>query len=213
MPELRARSKLVPPGSAGNGFERGCRDVEGETPKSCIPPRDCRSFIERFRFERVGRKVQFSYDPIKPSESGSGTYNGGPPSSGVLTSEQVENLERHLAKLEEKSQPAPEPGLVKGTLVLSIESGAGTRIFEFRPEAIDDFEAFLAALRSQYSYASFGGMEPCPVEDCAAQVHGFHPCTKEQIAAASGVTSVYYRWRGEKPPGGAVTKPGGLRAE
>ena len=53
MPELRARSKLVPPGSAGNGFERGCRDVEGETPKSCIPPRDCRSFIERFRFERV----------------------------------------------------------------------------------------------------------------------------------------------------------------
>ncbi|MFK7849306.1 MAG: hypothetical protein AB8G77_28720 [Rhodothermales bacterium] len=53
----------------------------------------------RFRQASLEEEVYFVYDPIAPAESSSGTYSGGEPNEGVLTSGQLEELWMRIYEL------------------------------------------------------------------------------------------------------------------
>jgi hypothetical protein len=94
--------------------------------------------------------VTWSYDPVTPAESSSGTYSGGTPASGELTTAQVQTL-WSLAR-SAKGQP-PERGRAKGTLLLEVESSTDKRTLVISSADARDLEDWVHLIRQGSSSA------------------------------------------------------------
>jgi len=81
-----------------------------------------------YHFKRSGTKVDFEYVPVKPEESSSGTYSGGPPRRETLDAgdKRLNELWATLQKLEaDKSKQQAERGM--GTARIAWADGAGVK--------------------------------------------------------------------------------------
>ena len=104
----------------------------------------------RYRFWQAGGedKARFSYDPITPEQSSSGTYSGGEPREGTLDPAQVESLFEQVRMLEERVESHATMRM-KGTGSLRIREGSGApRRFLIRNgQSRQDFDRFLEPFR------------------------------------------------------------------
>lgn len=101
-----------------------------------------------FFFAREGEgPATFSYDPVDPLRSSSGTYSGGSPRKGELSAD----AEKALWKLLDRCAGATAehaPTRSKGTGAFDLESSAGKQSFLLaRGDCLRDVEAFMAEYR------------------------------------------------------------------
>ena len=100
----------------------------------------------RYRFWLVPgeKEARFSFDPVSPEQSSSGTYSGGKPKVGTLDAVQVESLFEHVRSLEE-SVEIHTAKRMKGTGIFWIrERQQETRRFILQNgQSRRDFDRFL----------------------------------------------------------------------
>ena len=102
----------------------------------------------RFWQEAGGGAAQFSYDPVTPAESSSGTYSGGKPKKGTLDTEQVQKLRRLLRRLEgDPSKHAASR--MKGTGAFSFKSPDGKGEFVVSSRELGPFEDLIKPFRGR----------------------------------------------------------------
>jgi hypothetical protein len=89
----------------------------------------------------------FSYDPMTPAESSSGTYSGGEPRSGRLDAATIEQLWTRVRALEaEAAREATERAMTTGAFSVS-EGGLAERSFVVQPSAaLAAFDRFVSGL-------------------------------------------------------------------
>ncbi len=83
-----------------------------------------------FEFEQTSTdaSTRFSYSPITPERSSSGTYSGGEPAAGTLDLEQTTQLWQHLLRLEADASLRSE-SRDKGTGAFVLVTPSGERAF------------------------------------------------------------------------------------
>ncbi|MBR58308.1 MAG: hypothetical protein CMH54_09835 [Myxococcales bacterium] len=93
-------------------------------------------------------QASFAYNPVTPRESSSGTYSGGSPRKGTMTSAQVTELKRWVQTLKDDSaNHAAQRGMGTGAIRLTTNDVEEDFIVQ-RSQPLKDFEAFLAAFRA-----------------------------------------------------------------
>ncbi|HJN76087.1 MAG TPA: hypothetical protein QGF58_19300 [Myxococcota bacterium] len=90
--------------------------------------------------------VGWSYDPVQPAQSSSGTYSGGEPAAGSLEPEQAGQLWSRMVELEVSPQHHA-PQRAKGTGAFSITTPDGERGFLVVSDAASGFDVMLKQLR------------------------------------------------------------------
>ena len=102
--------------------------------------------LTRFWQESGGQGVQFSYDPVQPHESSSGTYSGGEPSKGALTTQQAEELWQHAHALQSNSV-LHAASRMKGTGAFDLTTPEGKSSFVIANSAeLKAFNTFVQSL-------------------------------------------------------------------
>jgi len=93
-----------------------------------------------------GEAIAWSYHPVQPKESSSGTYSGGAPGKGQATADAATTVWTKLRHLEATEGTAPDGTRRMGTGWFTVTTPAGERAFVVeRSEALKDFEAALRA--------------------------------------------------------------------
>lgn len=95
-----------------------------------------------------GGGAEFSYDPVTPAESSSGTYSGGEPRHGRLDDATTDRLWGQVLALEgDTANHATERAMMTGAFKVS-DNGAEYRSFILQPSpALTAFDQFVSALR------------------------------------------------------------------
>lgn len=93
-----------------------------------------------------GGGAAYTYEPVTPERSSSGTYSGGAPRSGPLAAATTETLwSKVQAFAIATAEHVTERAMMTGSF--SIKDASGERSFIVRPSpALTDFDQFLAAL-------------------------------------------------------------------
>jgi hypothetical protein len=91
-------------------------------------------------------EARFSYSPITPETSSSGTYSGGSPNSGTLTEQQAADLWQAAEYLEARASPAVPRTMGSGSF--RLKTAAGTRSFRIpRGSTLFAFDKQVAPFR------------------------------------------------------------------
>ena len=94
-------------------------------------------------------EVRFSYSPVEPARSSSGSYDGGSPAAGTLPSDRVVEVWRGVRRLEtDTSLHATSRMMGTGAFRLVTPSGERSFIVQ-RGDELSAFEAVLAPLRNR----------------------------------------------------------------
>ena len=103
----------------------------------------------RFWQEAAQDSVHFTYTPITPATSSSGTYSGGSPNEGTLTDEQVADLWQNVRQLETDVSLHVDSRMM-GTGTFRVETAAGLRQFMVkRGAALRGFDEIVAPFRGE----------------------------------------------------------------
>ena len=93
-----------------------------------------------------GETIAWSYNPVQPKESSSGTYSGGEPGKGQATADAATTVWTKLRHLEATEGTAPDGTRRMGTGWFTVTTPAGERAFVVeRSDVLTDFEAALRA--------------------------------------------------------------------
>lgn len=102
----------------------------------------------RFWQESAGAAAQFSYNPVTPEQSSSGTYSGGKPRQGTLKPRQVQELWRRIRRLE--GDPSKHAATrKKGSGGFTFKSPDGQGKFLVEASELDQFEELVKPLRGK----------------------------------------------------------------
>lgn len=100
-----------------------------------------------FQFEGAQGGVSYTYSPVTPERSSSGTYSGGKPVEGKLVAEHVVGLWKQLRELEAATE-AHTGERAMGTGAFRIVTPAGERSFILeRGELLAAFDEFLLQMK------------------------------------------------------------------
>ena len=103
----------------------------------------------RFWQEAVPDTVHFTYTPVTPAASSSGTYSGGSPHDGMLTEEQVADLWQNVRQLEADSTLHADSRMM-GTGTFRLETAAGSQQFIVkRGDALRAFNEIVSPFRGE----------------------------------------------------------------
>ena len=94
--------------------------------------------------------VTWSYDPVTPAESSSGTYSGGTPATGELTTAQVQTL---WSLVRSAKGQRHERGRTMGTSLLKVESSTDKRTLDIPSSEARDLEDWMRSIRQGSSSA------------------------------------------------------------
>jgi len=93
-----------------------------------------------------GETIAWSYNPVQPKESSSGTYSGGEPGKGQATADVATTVWTKLRHLETTEGTAPDGTRRMGTGWFVITTPAGERAFVVEhSDGLDEFETTLGA--------------------------------------------------------------------
>jgi len=102
--------------------------------------------LTRFWQESGAQDVQFSYDPVKPHESSSGTYSGGEPSKGTLTAQRTQDFWQRTRQLQSNNE-LHAASRMKGTGAFDLTTPEGTNSFLIANSAeLKAFDTFVQSL-------------------------------------------------------------------
>ena len=104
-----------------------------------------------FRFWQTGSSAaRYTYEPMTPARSSSGTYSGGKPAQGTLEPRLVRKLWRWLRRAEgDTARHAASRKMGTGSFVFTSPDGKGKFLME--RSALESFEALIKPLRGDRS--------------------------------------------------------------